>query len=267
MAELEIGQHCGVEECKQLDFLPFVCDGCSGVFCIQHRSRSAHSCSEANLKNKNMKLDYHKSFSCTYKGCDGRELVPVLCAYCEKQFCLRHRHQSDHECEKLEIPQACMTVTRQLIKDIVDSKKEATVIKKCRGAKNPETAAKVALMKLKMHACGEKSVPQTDRIYFQVFLPKGSKNKSIPMYFCSKWSIGKVIDSAARLASLKNDNNKTTAKKLRLCHTASGEALPLDHIVGLWINSKELPLYNGGNVILEYLDNDVEFLADADSYL
>ncbi|XP_039201427.1 AN1-type zinc finger protein 1 isoform X2 [Crotalus tigris] len=212
MAELEIGQHCGVEECKQLDFLPFVCDGCSGVFCIQHRSRSAHSCSEANLKNKNMKLDYHKSFSCTYKGCDGRELVPVLCAYCEKQFCLRHRHQSDHECEKLEIPQACMTATQQLIKDIVDSKKEATVIKKCRGAKNPETAAKVALMKLKMHACGEKSIPQTDRIYFQVFLPKGSKNKSIPMYFCSKWSIGKVIDSAAHLASLKNDNNKTTAK-------------------------------------------------------
>ncbi|XP_025025144.1 AN1-type zinc finger protein 1 isoform X2 [Python bivittatus] len=215
MAELDIGKHCGVEECKQLDFLPFVCDGCSGVFCIQHRSRPAHGCSEANLKNKNMKLDYHKSFLCTYKGCDGRELVPVSCVYCEKQFCLRHRHQSDHECEKLEIPQARMAVTQQLIKDIVDSKKEATAIKKCRGAKNPETAAKVALMKLKMHACGEKSVPQ----------------------------------------------------KLRLCHTASGEALPLDHTVASWINCKDSPLYNGGNVILEYLDNEVEFLADADSYV
>ncbi|KAM6456622.1 AN1-type zinc finger protein 1 isoform 3-T3 [Liasis olivaceus] len=180
---------------------------------------------------------------------------------------LRHRHQSDHECEKLEIPQARMAVTQQLIKDIVDSKKEATAIKKCRGAKNPETAAKVALMKLKMHACGEKSVPQTERIYFQVFLPKGSRDKSMPMFFCSKWSIGKVIDSAACLASLKNDNNKTTAKKLRLCHTASGEALPLDHTVASWINSKDSPLYNGGNVILEYLDNEVEFLADADSYL
>lgn len=47
----------------------------------------------------------------------------------------------------------------------LDSKKEATAIKKCRGAKNPETAAKVALMKLKMHACGEKSVPQVNHAY------------------------------------------------------------------------------------------------------
>lgn len=39
------------------------------------------------------------------------------------------------------------------------------MIKKCRGAKNPETAAKVALMKLKMHACGEKSVPQVNHVY------------------------------------------------------------------------------------------------------
>lgn len=53
---------------------------------------------------------------------------------------------------------------------------------------------------------------QTERIYFQVFLPKGSKEKSKPMFFCHRWSIGKVIDFAASLASLKNDNNKLTAK-------------------------------------------------------
>ncbi|XP_077789015.1 AN1-type zinc finger protein 1 isoform X2 [Podarcis muralis] len=180
---------------------------------------------------------------------------------------LSHRHELDHECEKLEIPKPRMAVTQQLVKDIVDSKKEATVSKRGRGAKNSETAAKVALMKLKMHASGDKSLVQTERIYFQVFLPKESKEKSKPMFFSSNWSIGKVIDFAASLANLKNDNNKTTAKKLRLCHPASGEALPLDQTLASWISNRESPLNNGGNVILEYLDNEVQFLENATSYI
>uniref|UniRef100_A0A8C0UHA9 ZFAND1-like ubiquitin-like domain-containing protein n=1 Tax=Cyanistes caeruleus TaxID=156563 RepID=A0A8C0UHA9_CYACU len=148
-----------------------------------------------------------------------------------------------------------------------DSKKSDEVkSKKRKGAKNSETAAKVALMKLKMHACGDKSLPQTERIYFQVFLPKGNKEKSKPMFFCSKWSIGKVVDFAASLASLKNDNNKSTSQKLRLCHTASGEALPFEHTLETWLSDKDYPLYNGGNIILEYLDNDVLFIEDTESY-
>lgn len=53
---------------------------------------------------------------------------------------------------------------------------------------------------------------QTERTYFQVFLPKESKDSSQPMFFCSKWSVGKVVDYAASLASLKNNNNVLTAK-------------------------------------------------------
>ncbi|CAM4500193.1 unnamed protein product [Lepidochelys olivacea] len=315
MAELAVGQHCGVEHCGQLDFLPFVCDGCSGVFCLQHRSRDSHGCSEVNIRSESMKSDEHRSYPCTYTGCNGKELLPVLCPYCKKLFCLRHRHQSDHECEKLDTPKPRMAATQKLVKDIIDSKKEEAVRSKRRkGAKNSETAAKVALIKLKMHACGDKSLPQvspcsclqthlwhlakanlsivfidhkievdetretsvkgkqtrkkqTERIYFQVFLPKGSKEKSKPMFFCSKWSIGKVVDFAACLADLKNDNNKSTAKKLRLCHTASGEALPLDHTLATWLSNQECPLYNGGNIILEYLDNEDQFIENTNSYL
>ncbi|KAF6323894.1 zinc finger AN1-type containing 1 [Rhinolophus ferrumequinum] len=105
-----------------------------------------------------------------------------------------------------------MAATQKLVQDIIDSKTGQTASKRRKGAKNSETAAKVALMKLKMHADGDKSLPQTERTYFQVFLPKGSKEKSKPMFFCHRWSIGKVIDFAASLASLKNDNNRLTAK-------------------------------------------------------
>ncbi|KAI2550473.1 zinc finger AN1-type containing 1, partial [Homo sapiens] len=41
-----------------------------------------------------------------------------------------------------------------------DSKTGETASKRWKGAKNSETAAKVALMKLKMHADGDKSLPQ-----------------------------------------------------------------------------------------------------------
>lgn len=51
-----------------------------------------------------------------------------------------------------------------------------------------------------------------ERTYFQVYLPKESKDSSKPMFFCSKWSVGKVVDYAASLASLKNNNNVQAAK-------------------------------------------------------
>uniref|UniRef100_A0A4W4EWB4 Zinc finger, AN1-type domain 1 n=1 Tax=Electrophorus electricus TaxID=8005 RepID=A0A4W4EWB4_ELEEL len=76
-----------------------------------------------------------------------------------------------------------------------------------KGAKNSSTAAKVALMKLKLHASGDKGLPQTERTYFQVFLPKGAPSSTLPMFFSSKWSVGKVVDFAASQASLKNSNN------------------------------------------------------------
>jgi hypothetical protein len=53
-----------------------------------------------------------------------------------------------------------------------------------------------------------------ERTYLQVYLPKESSPPSQPMFFCSKWSVGKVVDYAASLAGLKNDNNVLTAKVL-----------------------------------------------------
>nr|XP_012375319.3 AN1-type zinc finger protein 1 isoform X2 [Dasypus novemcinctus] len=259
MAELDIGRHCQVEHCRQR--------GDWGVSSLGLWGPDTASPLRVTVINERPKIDKYTLYPCSFKDCAERELVPVICPYCEKNFCLRHRHQSDHECEKLEIPKPPMAATQKLVKDIIDSKARTAVSKRRKGAKNTETAAKVALLKLKMHADGDKSLPQAERIYFQVFLPKGSKEKSKPMFFCHRWSIGKVIDSAASLASLKNDNNKSIAKKLRLCHITSGEVLPLDHTLEAWIAKEDCPLYNGGNIILEYLNDEEQFLKNVDSYL
>lgn len=211
MAELDIGKHCQIDSCNQKDFLPFVCDLCSGVFCLEHRSREAHSCSVEPVKRESQAAGGSTSYPCSFQDCRGKEVLPVVCPHCEKHFCLAHRHQDDHKCEKLEVQKPRMAATKELVEKIVASK-DGSKSKGRRGAKNSATAAKVALMKLKLHAAGDKGLPQTERTYFQVYLPKESKDSSQPMFFCSKWSVGKVVDYAASLASLKNSNNVLTAK-------------------------------------------------------
>ncbi|KAK3515379.1 hypothetical protein QTP70_018735 [Hemibagrus guttatus] len=266
MAELDVGKHCQIECCKQKDFLPFVCDTCSGVFCLEHRSRDSHSCPEVSVKRDILDPGVHTSYPCTFQDCKGKELLPVICRHCQKHFCLVHRHQEDHKCEKLETLKPRMVATQELVQKIIESKKNAPTSKGRKGAKNSATAAKVALMKLKLHATGDKGLPQTERTYFQVFLPESVKTSSLPIFFSSKWSVGKVIDFAATQASLKNNNNVLTAKKLRLCHPETGEAFKMDVCLQSLLSLSESPLYNGGNVILEYLDNESFGVEDATAY-
>ncbi|XP_054479207.1 AN1-type zinc finger protein 1 [Anoplopoma fimbria] len=266
MAEIDIGKHCQIDSCSQNDFLPFVCELCSGVFCLEHRSREAHLCSEEPVKKVSQTVGGSTSYPCSFQDCKGKELLPVICPQCEKHFCLPHRHQDDHKCEKLEVQKPRMAATKELVQKIVESK-DVSKSKGRRGAKNSATAAKVALMKLKLHAAGDKGLPQTERTYVQVYLPKESKDSSQPMFFCSKWSVGKVVDYAASLASLKNNNNVLTAKKLRLCHPQTGEAFQMDDTILSLLAHQETPLYNGGNVILEYLDNECSGLENVSDYI
>jgi hypothetical protein len=36
---------------------------------------------------------------CSVKGCKVKEVVPVVCDKCHLNFCLRHRHTLDHQCQ------------------------------------------------------------------------------------------------------------------------------------------------------------------------
>ncbi|XP_035474844.1 AN1-type zinc finger protein 1 isoform X2 [Scophthalmus maximus] len=217
MAELDIGKHCQIDSCNQKDFLPFVCYSCSGVFCLAHRSREDHSCSEDSVNRERMEprlTGGSTSYPCSFEDCRRKELLPVICPQCEKHFCLVHRHQDDHKCEKLEVQKPRMAATKELVQKIVESK-NGSKSKRSKGAKNSATAATVALMKLKLHAAGDKGVPQ----------------------------------------------------KLRLCNPQTGEALRMDDTLLTLLAHLETPLYNGGNLILEYLDNECRSLGDVSDYI
>ena len=51
------------------------------------------------------------------------------------------------------------------------------------GRKSKQTAAKVALMKMKQKAIGDKGIPEVDKLYFNVTLPDSSAQVSMPLFF------------------------------------------------------------------------------------
>ncbi|CAI5495396.1 unnamed protein product [Closterium sp. Naga37s-1] len=45
----DLGKHCSVTSCQQIDFLPFTCDKCRMVFCLSHRMPASHECPRATV--------------------------------------------------------------------------------------------------------------------------------------------------------------------------------------------------------------------------
>lgn len=56
-------------------------------------------------------------------------------------------------------------------------------------------------------------------------------------------------------------------QKLRLCHPETGEAIEMDACLQSLLLLSDFPLYNGGNVILEYLDNESSAVEDVRAYI
>lgn len=130
----QLGTNCALTTCKHLDFLPLKCDACSKLFCKEHIKYTEHSCENSYKKdhqvpvcplcNKpvpvprgqqpDIKVGEHidrdcqsdpavakrKAYlnRCSLKGCKQKELIPVRCDSCRQNFCLKHRHEQDHNC-------------------------------------------------------------------------------------------------------------------------------------------------------------------------
>eukprot|EP00048_Salpingoeca_helianthica_P008234 m.120232 g.120232 ORF g.120232 m.120232 type:complete len:211 (-) comp14548_c4_seq3:30-662(-) len=133
-----VGDHCNVKDCRMLDFLPFKCNACRRIYCQEHRHYDAHACAEAYAKDfksppcplcgvivpipagsdANTEMMHHMdrgcapprgsavpSFSaCGVPGCKKKEVVPMTCAKCRRNFCVRHRFEGDHQCAALAPP-------------------------------------------------------------------------------------------------------------------------------------------------------------------
>ena len=140
---LALGAHCSVPECQQIDFLPFKCDCCAEIFCLQHRTYQAHACQKAGSRDtstivcpicaKAVKLTsdddpnavferhtqtdcdpnnyakVHQRPKCPASGCKEKlgAINTYTCKECGTQVCMKHRFPESHQCKgKQAKPQA-----------------------------------------------------------------------------------------------------------------------------------------------------------------
>lgn len=114
------------------DFLPVRCDACDRIFCIGHYPYNQHGCALGRQRDVQVPVcplcsapvptakdvspdltvgqhidqfcrsERRKIFTnrCSMKGCKKRELIPVVCGSCSRNYCLRHRHTADHNCDR-----------------------------------------------------------------------------------------------------------------------------------------------------------------------
>ncbi|KAK4392458.1 Zinc finger AN1 and C2H2 domain-containing stress-associated protein 13 [Sesamum angolense] len=129
-----LGKHCSVEDCRQIDFLPFTCDCCRQIYCLEHRSYSRHQCMKAKEsdvtvvicplcakgvplipeEDPNITWESHvnvecdpsnydkvtKKRTCPVPGCRGILTFSntIKCRDCSVDHCLKHRFGPDHNC-------------------------------------------------------------------------------------------------------------------------------------------------------------------------
>jgi len=127
----DIGQHCSIPLCQQLDFLPYTCTRCKKVYCANHRRAETHNCSVVvdrvipscpvcgqvipvkPNEDPNVVVARHiddgcpqvqgtkDKFVCEMHGCNVSGLAEKFnCPGCGHAFCLSHRQPSDHKCPK-----------------------------------------------------------------------------------------------------------------------------------------------------------------------
>ncbi|KAF2019182.1 hypothetical protein BU24DRAFT_431109 [Aaosphaeria arxii CBS 175.79] len=269
-----IGSHCQLAYCHVLDFLPFRCESCKGTFCLDHRSEIAHKCpKEGEWARKRAGRDiagtptpakpslYEHDQQCYDTSCktliNTSRMPANLCSTCRRSYCLKHRMPEDHDCKNVKPPglagrqniiqqQADRVLSplakvkrwaekkRQEEEDAKKKKKKGFSIFGSQTAKSDNTAK---LNEVKRTAKGDASVPQDKRVYLFVEASADTTKAKFPtgkFYYNKDWTVGRVLDMAAKALQVQNVNNRGGGEedKLRVFHVESGRLLKFSEKIG-----------------------------------
>nr|OQO18435.1 hypothetical protein B0A51_15589 [Rachicladosporium sp. CCFEE 5018] len=258
-----IGSHCQMTFCHQLDFLPFRCESCRGKFCLDHRTESAHSCPQAGawarrraaqqqnaspLPPKPSILTHEKQ--CSSPSCktliDTPLVTGVHCEKCNRSYCLKHRFTYDHDCANLTPLGARPKGESQREKGLAaldklrawGASKKAALPKAPVSKTKAQAAAQVQeLATLKRTAKGDAKLAPEKRIYLYVEASSETITAKIPkgtFFYSGEFSVGRVLDLAAKSLQVSNVNNQGNGEeeKLRVFHVEGGKLLDFGQKLG-----------------------------------
>jgi len=273
-----IGSHCSLDTCNRLDFLPFVCESCNGCFCLAHRTESAHNCKKAGAWLSSFQPSVSASTTprnprnllaspCAANKCKTVINTPnhpgVNCPQCRKQYCLQHRLSDNHECRPPPPPAA--TIAQEKAKSALSKFKAwSTSVGKEKGggggggmlaglaARRPgATSGAVAVLKMKKDAKGDERIPIEKRVYLFVEAEARTTTSKLPrgtFWYSKDWSVGRVLDVAAKGLQVSNLNNQgdSEEKRLRVFHIEGGRVLSFSEKIGdVAVNGNTIVLIRG----------------------
>ncbi|EPE28275.1 AN1-like Zinc finger [Glarea lozoyensis ATCC 20868] len=260
-----IGAHCQYTYCNQLDFLPFRCESCRGTFCLDHRSETGHKCAKAGewaarRRRANLatpSLGSGKSMLQVEKPCALPECKTVVgtslstavhCSSCNRDYCLKHRLNENHNCKKL-VPIGARPSKYGPQPDYAKialgklkawgTAQKASMSQRVLPKPKPSSPAArlIAVNNLKKTAKGDVKLPPEKRVYMYVEAEAATTKSKLPsgeFYYSKDWVIGRVLDAAAKSLQVENINNQGTdeASKLRVFHVEGGRLLEFSEKVG-----------------------------------
>ncbi|KAK3116730.1 hypothetical protein LTR53_002563 [Teratosphaeriaceae sp. CCFEE 6253] len=267
MGDVEaIGSQCQMPFCRQLDFLPFRCESCKGKFCLDHRTESSHECphegewarrraasrqtpqSTAYRPTPKPSILTHEQ-QCSSPSCKTLINTPLVtgvhCETCRRNYCLAHRFAYEHECEKL-VPLGARVASGPTQKErgvaALEKLKAWGAAKKAAAipVSNKKAAAARAVQAsadLKKTAKGDAAVPVEKRVYLYVEASSDTLTAKIPkenFYYSADYTIGRMLDLAAKSLRVDNVNNMKEGEeeKLRVFHIEGGKVLGFGEKVG-----------------------------------
>lgn len=265
-----IGKHCDLPECHLLDFLPFKCESCGGyvtlplphpsesnvnrTFCLDHRTETSHKCAHEGrwaaarrekfvAASTTPRLRSLLETQCSHAKCrtiinTSREPA-VNCQTCSRQYCLAHRLQEQHDCDKIKPPSPPTASAGDKAKTALGRFKAWTSSKSNKAVRSTRPIASqiTEVNNLKRAAKGDDKVPLERRIYVHVEAEARSTTSKLPrgeFYYSKDWTVGRVLDKAAQSLQVANLNNKDDSdeKKLRVFHVEGGRVLGFGEKIG-----------------------------------
>ncbi|KAI9839180.1 MAG: hypothetical protein M1819_003173 [Sarea resinae] len=259
-----IGAHCQFAYCHQLDFLPFRCESCKGTFCLDHRTETSHKCANAGAwaaarrkqslgllsssANKPLTTAQPHPAPCAHPAC--KTVINTLgntgvhCGLCNRQYCLKHRLREDHDCAKLTPlgarPSALQSQQAERARHALDkfaawgrAKRDTVLPKK----KSSAAERMVALNALKKSAKGNAKIAPEKRIYLHIEAEATTTKSKFPkgdFFYSADWTVGRMLDEAAKGLQVQNVNNRGGGEedKLRVFHVEGGRLLEFGEKVG-----------------------------------
>lgn len=240
-------------------------------FCLDHRTETAHQCAkagewarrraQANQQSSRTSAPTQKTNILTHEqqcaevSCKTLINTPlvtgVLCDKCNRSYCLKHRFGYDHDCDNLKPLGARTASSTQTQKEKGlaalgklrawgQAKKDAAPkMPKMPQSKAKQSAAAEAkqIADLKRTAKGDDKIPVEKRIYLFVEASSETVTSKVPkgkFFYSADYSVGRMLDLAAKGLSVSNVNNRSEGEEMRLrvFHVEGGRLLEFGEKVG-----------------------------------